>query len=112
MSRIGSLRLAAPSSSASFEMQLRLPAMFQVSVSWVEIPFIGGSIRITNGIVVLRTRFTREEKVWRSIFVGRKRPKTSRIPNEFTKSCFHLFLLVMKEESFENAKQESDHGTK
>src|SRR6266478_6180161 len=29
-------------SSASFESQLLLPVMFRVSVSWVEIPFIGG----------------------------------------------------------------------
>src|SRR5205823_8646439 len=35
-------------SSASFEIQLLLPAMFQVSVSWVEIPFVGGGIRISN----------------------------------------------------------------
>src|SRR6266851_6482514 len=35
-------------SSASFEIQLLLLAMFQVSVSWVEIPFIGGGIRISN----------------------------------------------------------------
>src|SRR6266446_4747919 len=34
-------------SSASSETQLLLPAMFQVSVSWVEIPFIVG-IRISN----------------------------------------------------------------
>src|SRR6266436_3893275 len=35
-------------SSASSEIQLLLPAMFRVSVSWVEIPFIGGGIRISN----------------------------------------------------------------
>src|SRR5882724_4093950 len=34
-------------SSASFESQLLLLAMFQVSVSWVEIPFVG-RIRISN----------------------------------------------------------------
>src|SRR5260370_6776895 len=33
-------------SSASFESQLLLPAMFQVSVSWGEIPFIDGGIPI------------------------------------------------------------------
>ena len=48
MSRTGFLRHAAPSSSVSFEMQLRLPAMFQVSLSWVEIPFIDAGIRISN----------------------------------------------------------------
>src|SRR6266403_4218158 len=32
-------------SSASSETQLLLLAMFQVSVSWVEIPFVNGSIR-------------------------------------------------------------------
>src|ERR1700720_4469 len=35
-------------SSASSEIQLLLLAMFQVSVSWVEIPFIGSGIRISN----------------------------------------------------------------
>src|SRR5438046_8548912 len=35
-------------SSASFETQLLLLAMFQVSVSWVEIPFVNGGIRISN----------------------------------------------------------------
>src|SRR3954452_23986163 len=35
-------------SSASFETQLLLPAMFQVSVSWVEIPFTDDGIRISN----------------------------------------------------------------
>src|SRR5438552_17206589 len=35
-------------SSASFESQLLLPATFQVSVSWVEIPFVNCSIRISN----------------------------------------------------------------
>src|SRR5437588_12609317 len=39
---------AGQGSSASFETQLLLPAMFQVSVSWVEIPFVGGGIRISN----------------------------------------------------------------
>src|SRR5229473_2312146 len=39
---------AEPGSSASSETQLLLLAMFQVSVSWVEIPFIGDSIRISN----------------------------------------------------------------
>src|SRR4029077_18409055 len=39
---------AGQGSSASFETQLLLPAMFQVSVSWVEIPFIGCGIRISN----------------------------------------------------------------
>src|SRR4029077_3216354 len=73
MSRTGFLRHAAPWSSVSFEMQLRLPAMFQVSVSWVEIPFIGGSIRITNASVVLRTRFTREEIFWSPVCAGHKR---------------------------------------
>src|SRR5260370_19574195 len=28
-------------SSGSFEIQLLLPAMFQVSLSWIEIPFLG-----------------------------------------------------------------------
>src|SRR5258707_15172352 len=35
-------------SSASFEIQLLLLAMFQVSVSWIEIPFVDGGIRISN----------------------------------------------------------------
>src|SRR5882762_3884656 len=48
MSRTGFLRHAAPWSSVSFEMLLRLLAMFQVSVSWVDIPFIDGGIRISN----------------------------------------------------------------
>src|SRR5258707_5974507 len=48
MSRTGFLRHAAPRSSVSFEMQLPLLAMFQVSVSWVDIPFIGGGIRISD----------------------------------------------------------------
>src|SRR5580765_1300474 len=39
---------AEPGSSVSSEIQLLLPAMFQVSVSWVEIPFIGRGIRILN----------------------------------------------------------------
>src|SRR5437667_11457311 len=39
---------AGQGSSASFETQLLLPAMFQVSISWVEIPFIGSGIRISN----------------------------------------------------------------
>src|SRR5437868_1886831 len=48
MNRIGFLRHAAPGSSASFEIQLLLPVMFQVLVSWVEIPFVNGGIRISN----------------------------------------------------------------
>src|SRR5256885_2212221 len=40
-------------SSASFEIQLLLLAMFQVSVSWVEIPFIGSGIRISSASRVL-----------------------------------------------------------
>src|SRR5438874_3791634 len=39
---------AGQGSSASSETQLLLPAMFRVSVSWVEIPFIGSGIRISN----------------------------------------------------------------
>ena len=39
---------AGQGSSASFETQLLLLAMFQVSVSWVEIPFVNGGIRISN----------------------------------------------------------------
>ena len=35
-------------SSASFEIQLLLPAMFQVLLSWVEIPFIGSGISCPN----------------------------------------------------------------
>src|SRR5256885_14938861 len=35
-------------SSALFEIQLLLLATFQVSVSWVEIPFVNCSIRISN----------------------------------------------------------------
>jgi hypothetical protein len=49
---------AEPGSSASFESQLLLPAMFQVSVSWVEIPFVSGGIRISNASKVPK-RFTR-----------------------------------------------------
>jgi hypothetical protein len=45
-----------PGCSASSETQLLLPAMFQVSVSWVEIPFIGGGIRISNA-----TKFRRAD---------------------------------------------------
>src|SRR5205823_510875 len=48
MSLTAFLGRAAQGSSASFETQLLLPAMFQVSVSWVEIPFVGGGIRISN----------------------------------------------------------------
>src|SRR5438874_8113653 len=39
---------AGQGSSASSETQLLLPVMFRVSVSWVEIPFIGSGIRISN----------------------------------------------------------------
>src|SRR5438874_13672324 len=39
---------AVQGSSASFEIQLLLPVMFRVSVSWVEIPFVNGGIRISN----------------------------------------------------------------
>src|SRR5437773_12014534 len=35
-------------SSASSEIQLLLPAVSRVSVSWVEIPFVDGGIRISN----------------------------------------------------------------
>src|SRR4051812_1312501 len=42
------LSRAGQESSASFETQLLLPATFQVSVSWVEIPFVGSGIRISN----------------------------------------------------------------
>jgi len=45
---IGFLARVTRGSNASFENQLLLPAMFQVSVSWVEIPFIGSGIRISN----------------------------------------------------------------
>src|ERR1700719_2241336 len=48
MSRTGFLRHAAPWSSVSFVMQLRLLAMFQVSVSWGEISFVDGGIRISS----------------------------------------------------------------
>src|SRR3954471_20288908 len=44
---------AEPQSSGSFESQLLLPAMFQVSVSWVEIPFVGDGIRISNASRIL-----------------------------------------------------------
>src|SRR5438552_1996875 len=70
-------------SSASFEIQLLLLAMFQVSVSWVEIPFIGSGIRISNASKVPKSRFTRGKKLWSSICAGRKRGKNSRIPREF-----------------------------
>src|SRR6266446_4426759 len=73
-------------SSASSESQLLLLAMFQVSVSWVEIPFIVGGIRISNAIKAPKRRFTREEKLWSSICAGRKRGKNSRILREFTKN--------------------------
>src|SRR5207248_10151347 len=63
---------AGQGSSASSETQLLLPAMFQVSVSWVEIPFIGDGIRISNASKVPKRRFTREEKLWSSICAGRK----------------------------------------
>src|SRR6266436_3927764 len=43
-----SVERAELKSSASFESQLLLLAMFQVSVSWVEIPFIDSGIRISN----------------------------------------------------------------
>src|SRR4029077_20327894 len=64
-------------SSASSEIQLLLPAMFQVSVSWVEIPFIGRGIRISNASKVPKRRFTRGEKLWSAICAGRKRGKNS-----------------------------------
>src|SRR6266481_3719175 len=48
-------------SSASFEIQLLLLAMFQVSVSWVEIPFVNCSIRISNASKVPKSRFTRKK---------------------------------------------------
>jgi hypothetical protein len=41
-------------SSASSENQLLLLAMFQVSVSWVEIRFVNGGIRISNASKVLK----------------------------------------------------------
>src|SRR6266705_2139132 len=46
---------ASRASNASFEMQLLLLAMFQVSVSWVEFPFIYGGIRISNASKVLKS---------------------------------------------------------
>src|SRR6266436_255315 len=73
-------------SSASFESQLLLLATFQVSVSWVEIPFIGSGIRISNASKVPKRRFTREKKLWSSICASRKRGKNSRILREFTKT--------------------------
>src|SRR6266404_3757987 len=42
-------------------------------------------ISLSNASVVLRTRFTREEKLWSKISAGRKRGKNSRIPHEFAK---------------------------
>src|SRR5438128_9899984 len=42
-------------SSASSETQLLLAAMFRVSVSWVEIPFVGGGIRISNASKALKS---------------------------------------------------------
>jgi hypothetical protein len=62
-----------------------LPAMFPVSVSWVEIPFVSGGIRISNASKVPKRRFTREEKLWSPICAGRKRGKKSRILREFVK---------------------------
>src|SRR5437870_3192532 len=56
------LERAEPESSASSGNQLLLLAMFQVSVSWVEIPFIGDSIRISNASKVPKSRFTRGKK--------------------------------------------------
>jgi hypothetical protein len=47
ISRTEFVERAELQSSASFENQLLLPAMFQVSVSWVEIPFVDG-IRTSN----------------------------------------------------------------
>src|SRR5882724_9674899 len=55
-------------SSASFEIQLLLPAMFQVLVSLIEIPFVNGGIRISNASMIPKGWFTREENLWRSIF--------------------------------------------
>src|SRR6266436_6896914 len=47
ISRTEFVERAELQSSASSESQLLLPAMFQVSVSWVEIPFVNGGIRIS-----------------------------------------------------------------
>src|SRR6266404_2560709 len=77
---------AVQGSSASFETQLLLPVMFQVSISWVEIPFVNRGISLSNASGVPRTRFTREEELWSSICAGRKRGKNSRILREFTKN--------------------------
>src|SRR5436305_118768 len=63
---------AVQGSSASFETQLLLLAMFQVSVSWVEIPFMNCSISFPNASGVLRSRFTREENFWSPICTVRK----------------------------------------
>src|SRR4051794_19510064 len=71
-------------SSASSESQLLLPAMFQVSVSWVDIPFVGDGIRISNASLIPKRGFTREENLWSSIYARRKRGKNSRILHEFT----------------------------
>jgi hypothetical protein len=76
---------AEPASSASSEIQLLLLATFQVSVSWVEIPFTGDGISFTNASNVPKGRFTREEKLWSAIFGRRKPGKKSRILREFTK---------------------------
>src|SRR5205814_8646042 len=45
---------AGQGSSASFETQLLLPVMFLVSVSWVEIPFIGSCFRILIDSMVMK----------------------------------------------------------
>src|SRR6266446_8400707 len=49
-------------SSASCGTGLLLLAMFPVLVSWVEIPFIGCAIRISNASKIPKRRFTREKK--------------------------------------------------
>ena len=54
---------AEPASSASSEIQLLLLATFQVSVSWVEIPFINDGISFPNASSVPKRRFTREENL-------------------------------------------------
>src|SRR6266404_6967463 len=63
-------------SSASFESQLLLLAMFQVSVSWVEIPFMNCAISFPNASGVLRSRFTRGKKIWSAICAGANAAKT------------------------------------